>query len=156
MKTAVFRGGCLTGPAHSAAELHGFLGYLVKCGITGRPYTIFGYKGKQVRDNIHASDLINAMWAFAEAPAPARVYNIGGSRFANCSMLEAIELSEKIARRKLDVTYSEQNRVGDHIWWVSDISRFQDDYPGFQLRYDIQRTLEEIHELGTSRWLADA
>lgn len=156
LNTVCFRGGCLTGGGHSGAELHGFLSYLMQCAVSGRPYTIFGYKGKQVRDNIHSSDLVNAMWCYAQAPQPAKVYNIGGSRFANCSMIEAIGICEEISRRKLSVTYSDQNRVGDHIWWVSDISRFKRDYPDFHLNYDIHRTLEEIYDLGRVRWMAEA
>lgn len=154
MKTACFRGGCLTGGGHSGAELHGFLAYLMKCTVTGRPYTVFGYKGKQVRDNIHAFDLVNAIWHFAQAPRSATVYNIGGSRFANCSMLEAIGHCEKIAGRPLDWTYSDKNRTGDHIWYVSDISRFQADYPGYRLTYDLVSTLGDIFEKGRTRWQA--
>jgi CDP-paratose 2-epimerase len=154
MNTACFRGGCLTGGGHSGTELHGFLAYLMKCTVTGRPYTIYGYKGKQVRDNIHANDLVRAIWEFASAPKSGRVYNIGGSRFANCSMLEAIQLCEEIAGRRLDVTYSDENRRGDHIWWVSDISRFQTDYPNYKLTYDIGATLVDIHDAGRRRWVA--
>lgn len=156
MDTACFRGGCLTGGGHSGTELHGFLAYLMKCVVTGRPYTVFGYNGKQVRDNIHSHDLIRAVWAFFQNPRPARVYNIGGSRFANVSMIEAIELSEDIANRKLNWTYSAESRVGDHIWWISDISSFQRDYPDFRLTFDVPATLAEIHEAGTRRWLVDA
>lgn len=156
MNTACFRGGCLTGGGHSGTELHGFLAYLMKCTVTGRPYTIFGYKGKQVRDNIHSVDLVNALWTYAQDPKPARVYNIGGSRFANCSMLEAIEICEQISGNKLDWTYSDQNRVGDHIWWISDISAFQKDYPDYRLTYDIHSTLTDIHDAGKARWLETA
>ncbi|MDB5540897.1 MAG: NAD-dependent epimerase [Devosia sp.] len=154
MNTACFRGGCLTGGSHSGTELHGFLAYLMKCTVTGRPYTIYGYEGKQVRDNIHSSDLVQAIWAFASAPKAGRVYNIGGGRFANCSMLEGIRLCEQIAGRRLDVTYNPENRRGDHIWWISDISRFQTDFPDFQLTFDITATLEDIHEAGRRRWVA--
>jgi CDP-paratose 2-epimerase len=154
MNTACFRGGCLTGGGHSGTELHGFLAYLMKCTVMGKPYTIFGYKGKQVRDNIHSQDLVSAIWQYALRPKSARVYNIGGSRFANCSMLEAIELCQQIAGRKLHWTYSEENRVGDHIWWVSDISTFKEDFPGFALTYDIRSTLQDIHDAGKPRWLA--
>jgi CDP-paratose 2-epimerase len=156
LNTACFRGGCLTGGGHSGTELHGFLAYLMKCVVTGRPYTIFGYGGKQVRDNIHSSDLVGAIARFAAAPRSAAVYNIGGSRFANCSMLEAIELCQEIAGRRLDWTYSEQSRTGDHIWWVSDISSFQADFPGFALAYDLRATLEDIHDKGRRRWLEAA
>jgi CDP-paratose 2-epimerase len=156
LSTAVFRGGCLTGGGHSGTELHGFLAYLMKCTVTGRPYTIYGYKGKQVRDNIHANDFVAAIWAFAQAPRQGRVYNMGGGRFANCSMIEAIELCQQIAGKKLNFGYSDENRVGDHIWWVSDTSAFARDYPGFALRYDIRATLEDIHAQGSRRWLESA
>ena len=156
MNTACFRGGCLTGGGHAGTELHGFLAYLMKCTVTGRPYTIFGHKGKQVRDNIHSRDLVAALWAFAENPKPGRVYNIGGGRFANCSMLEAIGLCERISGNTLNVTYSDESRVGDHIWWISDISAFQADYPGFTLEHDIQAMLEDIHDCGEKRWLKSA
>ncbi|WP_029620867.1 NAD-dependent epimerase/dehydratase family protein [Pseudorhizobium marinum] len=152
MNTACFRGGCLTGGGHSGSQLHGFLAYLMKCTVTGNPYTIFGYKGKQVRDNIHSYDLVNALWQFASSPKPGRVYNIGGSRFANCSMIEAIQMCEQIAGKKLDHSYSDQNRIGDHIWWISDITAFQRDYPDFSLKYDIQSTLQDIHDAGKPRW----
>lgn len=156
MNTACFRGGCLTGGGHSGSELHGFLAYLMKCTITGMPYTIFGYKGKQVRDNIHSSDLVNALWCYASAPKPARVYNIGGGRFANCSMIEAIETCQEIAGTKLSYSYSEKNRVGDHIWWVSNISAFQADYPDYELKFDIHATLQDIYNAGKPRWTKSA
>jgi CDP-paratose 2-epimerase len=156
MNTACFRGGCLTGGGHSGAELHGFLAYLMKCTVIGRPYTVFGYKGKQVRDNIHAEDLVAALWAYAENPKPARVYNIGGSRFANCSMIEAIEACQQVSGKKLNWTYDETNRTGDHIWWVSDISAFQKDYPDFHLKFDINATLTDIYEMGLERWRVGA
>lgn len=144
MKTGVFRGGCLTGPAHSGAELHGFLAYLVKCVVTGKPYTIFGYKGKQVRDNIHSFDLVNAFWQFFQNPTPGGVYNMGGSRFSNCSMLEAIQITQEIAGRQLTYTVSDDARSGDHIWYVSDVRRFQQDYPDWKYTYGLRRTLEEM------------
>lgn len=146
MKTGVFRGGCLTGPAHAGAELHGFLAYLMKCAVSGRPYTVFGYKGKQVRDNIHSHDLVDAFWQFIKAPRPGEVYNIGGSRHSNCSMLEAIKLCEEISGKKLDWTYKDENRVGDHIWWISDVAKFQSHYPDWKYKYDLRATLEEIHK----------
>jgi CDP-paratose 2-epimerase len=151
MRTACFRGGCLTGPAHSGAELHGFLAYLVKCGVNGRRYTVFGYKGKQVRDNIHSHDLVSAYWRFYEAPRAGEVYNIGGGRYANCSMLEAIALVEEMTGRKLDWVYSDTNRAGDHIWWVSDIRRFMEHYPGWGIQYDLTRTLREMVDAQTAR-----
>ncbi|MEX0627971.1 MAG: NAD-dependent epimerase/dehydratase family protein [Cucumibacter sp.] len=152
LKTACFRGGCLTGGSHSGAELHGFLAYLMQCCVMGRPYTVYGYKCKQVRDNIHARDLVSALWAFAENPKSGRVYNIGGSRYANVSMLEAIDLCQEISGRQLLHRYSAKPRRGDHIWWVSDISAFQSDYPEFTLTCDIRATLEDIHETGAQRW----
>lgn len=146
LKTGVFRGGCLTGPAHSGAELHGFLAYLVKCAVSGRPYTIYGYKGKQVRDNIHAYDLVNAFWHFFQSPGSGRVYNIGGSRHSNCSMLEAINYTAELCGRQLNYTLSDEARSGDHIWWISDVRRFQNDYPDWAYRYDQKTIIREIVE----------
>lgn len=146
MKTVCFRGGCLTGPAHAGAELHGFLSYLMKCTAEGRPYRVFGYKGKQVRDNIHSHDLVNAFWSFYRQPRSGAVYNMGGGRHSNCSMIEAIQLCEEISGRKLDWSYVEENRSGDHIWWISDVRRFQRDYPEWHYRYDLKAILREIHE----------
>lgn len=144
MKTAVFRGGCLTGPAHAGSELHGFLAYLMKCIVEKSPYRIFGYKGKQVRDNIHSHDLVNAFLQFYENPRSGEVYNIGGSRHSNCSMLEAISIGEKISGNRLNFTYLEDNRVGDHIWYISDVSKFQSHYPNWSYRYSIEAILNEI------------
>jgi CDP-paratose 2-epimerase len=146
MKTACFRGGCLTGPNHAGTELHGFLAYLMKCTVTGAPYRVFGYKGKQVRDNIHSSDLISAFWEFFKAPRSAEVYNIGGSRHSCCSMLEAIRECERVSGRSLDWQYKEDNRVGDHIWWISDVSKFQSHYPNWKYRYDLHTLLDEIYD----------
>ena len=151
MRTACFRGGCLTGPGHSGTELHGFLAYLMKCAVTGKPYTVFGYKGKQVRDNIHSYDLVNAFWHFFQKPRAGEVYNIGGGRHANCSMLEAISICERLTGRKMDWRYSETNRTGDHIWWISDIRRFQNHYPDWRLTYDIEAILAEIQAGVTER-----
>lgn len=144
MHTACFRGGCLTGPGHSGTMLHGFLAYLAKCAVTGAPYTVLGYKGKQVRDNIHSWDLVNAFWHFIQTPRSGRVYNIGGSRHSNCSMLEAIAACERLTGRPMSWSYSDQNRTGDHIWWISDVRRFQGDYPEWRYRYDIDAILAEI------------
>lgn len=152
MRTACFRGGCLTGPSHSGAELHGFLSYLMRCACTGREYRIFGYKGKQVRDNIHSADLIAAFDAFHGAPRMAEVYNIGGGRHSNCSMLEAIQQSEAITGREFNSTYVEDNRSGDHIWYISDLKRFQSHYPDWKLRYDVKAILKEIYENNVERW----
>ena len=145
IRTACFRGGCLTGPGHSGAELHGFLAYLVKCLLTGQRYTVFGYKGKQVRDNIHSRDLVQALWSFFLKPRIAEVYNIGGGRHSNCSMLEAIDISERIVGRSLNWSYSDTNRTGDHIWWISDIQKFQTHYPDWKLMYNIEQIIDEIH-----------
>lgn len=145
MPTACFRGGCLTGPAHAGTELHGFLSYLMICTVTGRPYRVFGYGGKQVRDNIHSHDLVEAFDAFIRAPRAGEVYNIGGSRYSNCSMLEAIKLCEEISGRKLTWTYEENNRIGDHIWWISDVRKFQEHYPDWKFKYGLREILEEIH-----------
>ena len=155
MKTAVFRGGCLTGPGHSGAELHGFLAYLMKCTATGRPYKIYGYKAKQVRDNIHSADLVAAFEQVARRPRSAAVYNIGGGREVNCSMLEAIDLCQEIAGRELSWEYEEANRIGDHMWWVGDLNAFKSDYPEWGLRYGVRGILEEIFEYNRERWAAE-
>jgi CDP-paratose 2-epimerase len=152
MKTAVFRGGCLTGPNHSGTALHGFLAYLMKCAATGTPYTVFGYKGKQVRDNIHSSDLIAAFHEVFKAPVSAEVFNMGGGRESNCSMLEAIDLCEAITGRKLEYTYTDDNRSGDHIWYISDLRKFKARYTGWSIRYDVPRILTEIYEANRQRW----
>jgi CDP-paratose 2-epimerase len=152
MPTVCFRGGCLTGPNHAGAMLHGFLSYLMRCTITGERYTVFGYAAKQVRDNIHSADLVRAFEEFRRAPRSAAVYNMGGGRHSNCSMLEAIELCERIAGRPLDWELSDQARKGDHRWWVSDIAPFQRDYPGWKLRYDVEAILREIHEQNVDAW----
>src|SRR5256884_1452637 len=146
MPTVSFRGGCLTGPAHAGTELHGFLSYLMICAVTGRPYRVFGYKGKQVRDNIHSFDLVEAFVEFTRAPRAGEVYNIGGSRHANCSVLEAIELCQEISGRKLNWQYEEHNRIGDHIWWISDVRKFQSHYPKWKFRYGLSEILSEIYQ----------
>ena len=146
MPTACFRGGCLTGPAHAGTELHGFLSYLMICTVSGRPYRVFGYGGKQVRDNIHSADLVDAFAAYIRAPRVGEVYNIGGSRHCNCSMLEAINLCEEISGRRLTWKYEEDNRIGDHIWWISDVRKFQEHYPEWKFRYDLREILEEIYQ----------
>ena len=153
IKTAAFRGGCLTGPSHSGTELHGFLSYLMKCTMTGNHYSIYGYKGKQVRDNIHSYDLVNAFYHFYQQPRVGEVYNIGGSRFSNCSMLEAIDLCQTITGKKLDWSYQETNRIGDHIWWIGDISKFKGHYPEWGLTYSVPDILTEIFNQNSSRWL---
>ncbi len=144
MNTVCFRGGCLTGPGHSGTMLHGFLSYLIKCSLTGAKYTVFGYKGKQVRDNIHSFDLVNMFWNYCQNPRPGAVYNAGGGRHSNCSMQEAIALCEQRTGRKMNCEYSDQNRVGDHIWYISDTRKFQADYPDWSYSYDIPRIIDEI------------
>ncbi|WP_404786451.1 NAD-dependent epimerase/dehydratase family protein [Altericista sp. CCNU0014] len=153
MKTAVFRGGCLTGPSHSGTQLHGFLSYLMKCAMAGKSYQVFGYQGKQVRDNIHSYDLVNAFYHFYKSPRVAEVYNIGGGRFSNCSMLEAIQQCEEITEKKLNWTYVENNRIGDHIWWISDIQKFKNHYSNWQLTYSIPDILKEIFSQNVERWI---
>lgn len=152
MRTACFRGGTLTGPRHAAAELHGFLAYVMRCTMTGRPYTVYGYGGKQVRDVIHSRDLVRAFAAFHAAPRVAEVYNIGGGRFSNCSVLEAIELSQEIAGRALKWSYCERNRIGDHIWWIGDNAKFRSHYPDWAPEYDVERILLDIHAENEDRW----
>lgn len=145
MKTDVFRGGCLTGPNHSGAQLHGFLAYLMKCAITKNPYTIFGYKGKQVRDNIHSFDLVKMFEAFYQNPSPGEVYNAGGRRFSNCSVLEAIQLCGEISGNTVQHTYSNENRIGDHIWYISDVSKFRKHYPNWNYSFNMYDTLVEMY-----------
>ena len=128
----------------------------MKCAATQKPYTVFGCLGKQVRDNIHSADLVLAFEHFMRAPKSAAVYNIGGGRKSNCSMLEAIALCEKITQQPLDWSYSEENRVGDHKWWISDLSVFERDYPDWSLRYDIEMILRDIHEANEERWKTEA
>jgi len=147
LKTGVFRGGCLTGPSHSGTKLHGFLSYLMRCCITGSRYFIYGYQGKQVRDNIHSFDLVHAFNCFYENPHPGEVYNIGGSRFSNISMIEAIQVCEEITGKELDFKYVDTNRSGDHIWWISNVNKFKGHYPEWKLTYDCRRILTEIHEV---------
>lgn len=151
MKTAVFRGGCLTGPNHSAAQLHGFLAYLMKCTIEKEHYTIFGYKGKQVRDNIHSYDLVNMFWHFYNDPKPGEMYNAGGSRYSSCSVIEAIALCEQITGNKLSYSYVDTNRIGDHIWYISDVRKFRKHYPSWYYTYNMEQTLGEMFESLTTR-----
>jgi CDP-paratose 2-epimerase len=146
LKVGVFRGGCLTGPRHSGAKLHGFLSYLMKCAITGNHYTVFGYKGKQVRDNIHSFDLVNMFWHFYQNPKNGEAYNAGGGRFSNCSMQEGIKLCEEISGNKMNYTYADDNRIGDHIWYISDVSKFMNHYPTWQYKFNLQTTLSQIHD----------
>ena len=146
MNTGVFRGGCLTGPNHSGTKLHGFLSYLMKCAITGDKYTVFGYHGKQVRDNIHSWDLVNMFWHFHQNPRSGEVYNAGGGRHSNCSMAEAIEMCTQITGKPMNCDYTEANRIGDHIWWISDVSKFKSHYPEWHWKYNINDILTQIYE----------
>jgi CDP-paratose 2-epimerase len=150
--TVCFRGGCLTGPAHAGAKLHGFLSYLMKCTVTGEPYTIFGYDGKQVRDNIHSADVVRAMELFHKSPKTAAVYNLGGGRDSNISMLEAIDLCQQITGQELTYTLSDQARAGDHRWYISDLTDFKTDYPDFAITYGIKDVLQEIHDANAESW----
>jgi CDP-paratose 2-epimerase len=142
MPTVCFRGGCLTGPSHASAELHGFLAYVARCVREGRTYRIYGYKGKQVRDNIHAADVCAAVLAYAESPRPGAVYNIGGGRENSVSVLEAIDRFERLMGSKLEVEYVNEARRGDHICYVSDLRRLRSDYPG----WDVTVSLDEIFD----------
>ncbi len=154
MPTVCFRGGCLTGPQHAGAQLHGFLAYLMRCTVTGTPYTVFGYGGRQVRDNIHCDDVVSAFAAFHAEPRPAAVYNLGGGRASNCSMVEAIALCEQIADRALDWQLVDEARMGDHRWWISDLAAFERDYPSWSLTHDVPSVLHEIHDANAERWEA--
>ncbi len=146
MNTACFRGGCLTGPGHSGAELHGFLAYLIKCCVTGRRYNIFGYKGKQVRDNIYSHDLVNMFWHYHQNPRPGEVYNAGGGRHSNCSLLEAVAIAEEISGNRMKLNYVDENRSGDHIWWISDVRKFRAHYPKWEYTRSIREIMAEIHQ----------
>lgn len=146
MNTGVFRGGCLTGPSHKGAELHGFLAYLIKCTVERKKYTIFGYKGKQVRDNIHSHDLNSAFWHFFNKPKQGEVYNIGGSRHSNVSILEAIKQIQELSGIELDYELSEKNRIGDHIWYISDVNKFKSHYPEWSFKYDSTAIIKEMVE----------
>ena len=152
MATVCFRGGCLTGPAHAGAELHGFLAFLVRCCAAGQPYRVFGHKAKQVRDNLHASDLVEAFWHYVQAPRAGEVYNIGGGTASNCSMLEAIDLAEFSVGRPLDWSYVETSRIGDHVWWVSDVGKFCTHYPDWRVKHDVPTIIQEIADALSERF----
>jgi CDP-paratose 2-epimerase len=152
MPTVCFRGGCLTGPQHAGAQLHGFLAYLMQCTVTGAPYTVFGYGGKQVRDNIHSSDVVRAFHAFHRNPTSAAVYNLGGGRESNVSVIEAIDLCQEIAGRTLNCSYAPGARIGDHRWWISDLASFKRDYPEWRLTRGIRAILCEIRDRNIDRW----
>lgn len=152
LRAVCFRSGCLTGPNHSGTELHGFLAHLMKCAVTQQPYTVFGYRGKQVRDNLHSADLVRAFDHVFAAPQAGAVYNIGGGRSCNCSVLEAIQVAEELVGRPLPWTYAEKHRVGDHIWWISDTDKFRSHYPQWQCSYDMPQLCREICEHNQQRW----
>ena len=152
MHTVSFRGGCLTGPKHCGTQLHGFLAYLVRCNVSNTPYTVFGYKGKQVRDNIHCHDLIQAFDHFFRNPRIGEVYNIGGSRYSHCSMQEAIRIAEQVSGQPLEYSYQDANRTGDHIWYISDVGKFQDHYPEWNITRNVHDIITEIYEANVERW----
>jgi CDP-paratose 2-epimerase len=145
LKTTCLRGGCLSGPTHKGAELHGFLSYLVRCAVAGDKYIIFGYKGKQVRDNLHSADLVSAFWEIIKKPGIAQVYNVGGTVTSNISILEAIKYLESLGF-KLNYEISEKNRIGDHIWWISDMSKFKDDYPNWNITKNSYNIIDDTIE----------
>lgn len=151
LKTGIFRGGCLTGPSHSGVELHGFLSYLVHVAVTGKPYTIFGYKGKQVRDQIHSYDVIMAFEAFARNPRPGEVYNIGGGRENGASVLECFDLIKEIGGYEVKYTYNERNRIGDHICYMSDLRKLRSHYPEWSLTRDLPSIVREMIEAEEKR-----
>ena len=144
LKTVCFRAGCITGPNHSGAKLHGFLSYLVKKTLSHKKYTIIGYKGKQVRDNLHSYDLINCFWEFYKKPKRGAVYNIGGGRFSNCSILEAIKEIEELTNIKIKKKIIKQNRVGDHVWYITNNKKFKKDYPGWKQKYTTKKIIKEL------------
>ena len=144
LKTVCFRAGCITGPNHSGAKLHGFLSYLIKQSLTKKEYTVLGYKGKQVRDNLHSFDLINCFWEYFKKPKKGEVYNIGGGRFSNCSILEAISEIESIKKIKIKRKFIKQNRVGDHIWYITDNKKFKKDYPNWKQKYNTKKIIKEL------------
>jgi CDP-paratose 2-epimerase len=151
MPTAILRGGCLTGPSHSGVELHGFLSYLVKCNLEGKGYTIFGYKGKQVRDNIHSYDVARFIEEFINAPRIAEVYNIGGGKENTCSILEAFEIIQKISGKSMISSYDDNNRIGDHICYYSDLRKMKAHYPNWDITKSLEITIKEIYDAWRSR-----
>jgi len=144
LKTVSFRGGCITGPNHSGTKLHGFLSYLVKESIKNKKYSMIGYKGKQVRDNIHSFDLVNCFWEVFKKPKRGEAYNIGGGRYSNCSIIEALEMVEKFAGIKIKKEYIKSNRTGDHIWYISDLSKFKKDYPNWKQKYNTEKIIQDL------------
>lgn len=156
LSTACFRCGCVTGPNHAGTRLHGFLAFLLKCAVIGAPYTVLGYGGKQVRDNLHSADLASAFDHFFRSPRRGEVYNLGGSRHSHCSVLEAIAICERVTGRTVRWTCSAEHRKGDHIWWISDVRRFRRHYPAWRHRYDVPMICADIHEHNASRWREEA
>ena len=144
LKTACFRAGCITGPNHSGAKLHGFLSYLVKSSLQNKKYSLIGYKGKQVRDNIHSQDLVSCFWEFYKKPGIGEVYNIGGGRYSNCSIIEALNTIEKISKVKIKRKILTQNRIGDHIWYISDMKKFKKRYPKWKQKYSTLKIIKEL------------
>ncbi len=151
MPSCCLRGGCLTGPNHSGVELHGFLSYLVKCNLEQKEYTIFGYKGKQVRDNIHSLDVAKFIEAFLDNPRVAEVYNLGGGKDNTCSILEAFEIAESFSGIPMKYKYSEDNRIGDHICYYSDLRKIKEHYPNWDITKSLEVTIEEIVNAWRSR-----
>jgi CDP-paratose 2-epimerase len=154
MPTVCFRGGCLTGPNHSGTQLHGFLSYLMKCAVTGHPYTVLGYLGKQVRDNIHSYDLVRMFEEVIENPRSGAVYNAGGGGENNCSIREAVAMCEELTGNRMHLSYSQENRIGDHIWYISNLKKFKTDYPRWNFTYTMPDILAEIYETNRERWKA--
>ena len=144
LKTVCFRGGCLTGPNHNGAKLHGFLSYLVKVSLAKKKYSLIGYKGKQVRDNLHSFDLVNAFWEYFKKPTKGEVYNLGGGRYSNCSIVEALNLVENIANISIQRNILKVPRVGDHIWYISNLSKFKKNYPKWKQRYNTKKIIEDL------------
>ena len=146
LKTVCFRGGCITGPNHSGANLHGFLSYLIKSSLNNKKYNIIGYKGKQVRDNLHSNDLVKCFWEFYKKPRNGQIYNMGGGRYSNCSIIEALDLVEVYTKTKIKKKILKLPRVGDHIWYISDTSKFKKHYPNWKQKYDTKKIIEELIE----------
>jgi len=146
LKTVSFRGGCITGPNHNGVKLHGFLSYLVKRCLTEKKYSLIGFKGKQVRDNLHSSDLVNCFWEFFKKPRYGEVYNIGGGRYSNCSILEALEIVENKTQINVKKEFIKKNRIGDHIWYISDTKKFRKHYPNWKQKYNTKKIIEELIE----------
>jgi CDP-paratose 2-epimerase len=155
MPTVCFRGGCLTGPNHSGTQLHGFLSYLMKCAVTNHPYTVLGYRGKQVRDNIHSYDLVRMFAEYIGNPRAGAVYNAGGGRESNCSMIEAVEMCQDLTGSRMNLTYSAENRIGDHIWYISNLKKFKNDYPRWRCNFTVPDILAEIYQTNRQRWQND-